>query len=75
MIKNMTVNVQTEIISEVYCDMCKKRIHTELDPLHEDYIHIEKRWGYGSKNDGQDVSVDICENCWEKIEQLIGKEK
>ena len=35
----------------------------------EDYIHIEKTWGYTSSKDGDKTNVDICEECWNKFER------
>ena len=38
-----------------------------LDPEKEDYIHIEKKWGYFSKSDGEYQEVDFCQDCWREI--------
>lgn len=73
MVKKEMRLVEREFVTDVYCDICKKRIHTEFDKLHEDYIHIDKKWGYGSKNDGKECAYDICEDCWSKIESLMKK--
>ena len=33
----------------------------------EEYIHIEKIWGYPSEKDGECHSFDLCEPCYDKM--------
>ena len=55
--------IKTEVVTEIICDCCKKSIDTAKN----DFIHIEKEWGYFSNKDGKKQEVDLCENCWDKI--------
>ena len=55
--------IKTEVVTEIICDCCKKSIDTAKN----DFIHIEKEWGYFSHKDGEKQEVDLCEKCWDKI--------
>lgn len=55
--------IKTEVVTEIICDCCKKSIDTAKN----DFIHIEKEWGYFSNKDGKKQEVDLCEKCWDKI--------
>lgn len=59
--------IKTEVVTEIICDCCKKSI----DPDKNDFIHIEKEWGYFSHKDGEKQEVDLCENCWDKITETF----
>lgn len=42
------------------CHCCGKKIEGA------DYLHIEKVWGYFSKDkDGQKHQIDLCEECYD----------
>ena len=55
--------IKTEVVTEIICNCCKKSIDTAKN----DFIHIEKEWGYFSNKDGKKQEVDLCEKCWDKI--------
>ena len=61
MIKTEEGMVKTEVVSEIICDCCKKSI----DPDKNDFVHIEKEWGYFSNKDGQIHIFHICESCYD----------
>ena len=44
------------------CDCCGRKIDAER----EDYLHLEKQWGYFSQKDGENHVLDICEACYDK---------
>lgn len=50
---------------KVICDLCKKQID-ENEVESDDYVHIEKEFGYWSGFDGEHHSIDICCDCYEK---------
>lgn len=61
-----------EEVQKILCDVCK----TEIDPVHlknDEYLHIEKRWGYHSPWDGEIHEFDICPCCYEKFLKQIKK--
>lgn len=47
-----------------YCNICGKEFD-EYD-VQEDYS-IEKKIGYGSKHDGETLSLHICVDCMDKL--------
>ncbi|MCD8149443.1 MAG: hypothetical protein LUE92_07755 [Clostridiales bacterium] len=51
---------------EIYCNCCGKKIHTQIDRNREDYVHLEKVWGYFSSKDGMMQTADICEVCMDQ---------
>lgn len=53
--------------SSVLCDVCEKECI-------ENYIPISCIWGYGSPNDGDQTSCELCESCWNKVEAFIVNE-
>ena len=49
--------------NKIYCNSCGKRIVDTIGRDMEEYIHIEKIWGYPSEKDGECHSFDLCEPC------------
>ena len=50
---------------EKCCNMCGKRIKEEAGILKEDYLVIEKKWGYFSEKDGEIHKIRLCEECYD----------
>ena len=46
-----------------YCDCCGKEFARQNDIYMEEFLHIEKEWGYFSQQDGVNLSADVCEKC------------
>ncbi|HCT65069.1 MAG TPA: hypothetical protein DIC60_07410 [Lachnospiraceae bacterium] len=67
MIKTEKRTQETEVVGNIYCNMCGRQLKTDKHGYYEDFVHIEKRWGYTSEKDGKEQSVDICEHCWDKF--------
>lgn len=67
MIITKKVMTETEIAEKIICNCCGKEIEKNIHGYLNDYVHIEKKWGYGSDKDGELQSADICEKCWDKI--------
>lgn len=63
MLKKEERTVKELYTAEVICNKCGR----SLNPEKEDYIHIEKKWGYFSKSDGEYQEVDFCQDCWKEI--------
>lgn len=51
---------------EKCCNMCGKTIKEEAGVLKEDYLVIEKKWGYFSEKDGEIHKIRLCEECYDK---------
>ncbi len=71
MIKTEVKMCQTEIVSEVICNVCGKKMEKDKHGYIEDFIHVEKQWGYTSDNDGETETADICESCWNKFKETF----
>ncbi len=56
-----------KVPKKVVCNICGLNIQLNKDGYFNDYLHIEKQWGYFSKKDGVAHSIDICENCYDKV--------
>lgn len=52
---------------KVYCNCCGKeiRIRENTQIALEDYVVIDKSWGYFSEKDGTRQKINICESCFE----------
>lgn len=53
-------------VCEVYCNSCGRKIETTDNKNREDYLSIEKEWGYFSKKDGLIHNFTLCESCYDK---------
>ena len=62
-----TVTKNSEKVEKVLCNCCGKEIlktdHTDV--ALEDYVVIEKSWGYFSKKDGIRQKMIVCESCFD----------
>lgn len=61
------IEIKVDKVDKVFCNMCGERIKTDKCGNLEDYIHIEKKWGYNSDMDGEKHSIDLCQNCYKDI--------
>lgn len=52
---------------KVICNGCGKEISVKNDVMKEEVLHVEKHWGYFSKQDGEAQKFDLCESCYKKI--------
>lgn len=61
------INEEKKQISKVICNMCGEEIKKDVYGYFKDYVHIDKVWGYNSEKDGESISIDICEKCFDKL--------
>lgn len=52
--------------NKVICNCCKKVIREKDGIPREEFLHVEKEWGYFSGKDGERQEFDICEACYDK---------
>ena len=45
------------------CNICGK----EIPDIERDHFSIKGRIGYGSKHDGDELELDICNDCLDKL--------
>lgn len=49
------------------CNMCASYIPVNVYGYLEEYLEIEKRWGYGSPMDNEVHHLYICQGCYEQF--------
>lgn len=54
-------------ILQVVCNCCRRPLPVENGIVLEDYIHVDKVWGYFSERDGEEIAFDLCENCTHEL--------
>ena len=54
-------------ILQVVCNCCRRPLPVENGIVLEDYIHVDKAWGYFSECDGEKIAFDLCENCTHEL--------
>lgn len=61
MTKYKTIHEPKQVVDKVLCNMCGNEI------VCNDYLHVDKMWGYSSNKDNELHSFDICEKCYDKL--------
>lgn len=54
-------------VEKVICNMCGNEIIKNEYGHFEDYLSVNKIWGYNSNFDGLEHSFDICQNCYNDL--------
>lgn len=54
----------------IKCNCCGKAINNQRHPYG---LGVHKKIGYGSKFDGQEIEIDLCCNCLDKLLNLMIK--
>lgn len=49
--------------NNIICNACGKKIIFENEIPREDFVTVNKNWGYFSKKDGKTYRYNICEDC------------
>ena len=60
-------NRQENLLAEVYCNCCGKKMKVENGFLREGSFHVEYNFGYFSNKDGMTHRLDLCENCYDRF--------
>lgn len=55
-----------KVQEQIKCNCCGQPIKKLDGRNYEDYLHIEKMWGYFSSKDLTRDSFNICETCYDK---------
>ena len=50
---------------KIICNKCGKEILFSGGMAKEDYLSVDKQWGYFSNKDTQTDSFDLCEECYD----------
>ncbi|MBO5509587.1 MAG: hypothetical protein J5962_03900 [Lachnospiraceae bacterium] len=51
----------------IVCNLCGKNIHVENGIPREDFLEVNKSWGYFSKKDGKTWKFVVCEECMDSF--------
>ena len=65
-------------ILQVVCNCCRRPLPVENGIVLEDYIHVDKAWGYFSERDGEKIAFDLCElypRAYKKVSPACVSEK
>ena len=62
-----TENKETKELDKIICNKCGKEIEVIRGVAQEDYLTVEKRWGYFSNKDNQEDVFDLCEDCYDEL--------
>ena len=52
---------------EIYCNKCKKQINSNQGMNREEFLRVEKVWGYFSGKDNRVDRFDLCEECYDAL--------
>lgn len=56
----------TAELVEIICNKCGKRLSVTKGVPQEEWLHVDKHWGYFSQKDGVRHTFDICEECYDE---------
>ena len=62
-----TILVECKEVEDIFCNLCGQRVPVEESKFGQDYLHIEKDWGYNSDYDGEIHTIDICMSCYKSL--------
>ena len=55
-------------LSDIVCDFCSQSCTKQGEDVETaEFAVINAQWGYWSRKDGENCSLDVCENCFDKI--------
>lgn len=54
-------------LEKVICNKCGKEMKVIKGVSQEDFLEVEKRWGYGSHKDNEVDSFELCEDCYDEL--------
>jgi len=60
--KIVRVTTETDL---VICNMCGE--HIKPLKYHDNFLSVNKTWGYGSAHDGETHSFELCEPCYDRV--------
>lgn len=56
---------ETKEINKIICNKCGREIPVNKGVPREDFLEVEKHWGYFSEKDGRIDRFDLCEDCYD----------
>ena len=58
---------EEDTLHEIVCNICGEKILKNEFGYFEDFLEINKTWGYHSSFDGETHDFDICMQCYKKF--------
>ncbi|PHN22818.1 hypothetical protein AO242_16205 [Pseudomonas sp. ICMP 561] len=58
----ITGRVETEVVTDVKCDICTRSTRVDADGLQ--FATLKAKWGFGAKHDGERYEFHLCEGCF-----------
>jgi len=65
--KTITIEKQDDIVQDIVCNICAKLIPKNEFGYAQDFLEIDKTWGFHSPFDGEAHRFDICLDCYKKL--------
>jgi len=62
--ENIIIEKQEKVIQNIFCNICGEKIHKNELGYYDDFLSIEKRWGYHSQFDDETHCIDVCQLCY-----------
>ena len=62
-----TEKYEVKEIEKIICNKCGKEIEVIRGVAQEDFLEVNKRWGYFSNKDNQEDAFDLCEDCYDEL--------
>lgn len=55
----------------LFCNGCGRELKRENGIYREDFVRIQKKWGYFSAKDTENHAFTLCEACYDKLTGLL----
>jgi hypothetical protein len=65
------VTLETQVTTDILCDMCGRSCKSQ-NQLYE-FATFKATWGFSSKRDMLNWHADLCESCSERVKDFIEK--
>lgn len=62
-----TVERRQTAIKEIMCNMCGRFSKKNELGYFEEFVEVNKKWGYHSEFDGETHSFEMCPDCYKKL--------
>ena len=59
--------IEVRELDKIICNKCGKEIEVIRGVAQEDFLEVNKCWGYFSNKDNQEDAFDLCEDCYDEL--------
>lgn len=73
--KYIEKTVKVKSVEAIYCDMCGSSCEGAEDMFGINYATLHTTWDHGSKNDGVEFEIHLCEGCFYSVLGFIRNER